>query len=339
MKESLSVHAQRKNEHLDLALAGQFSKNNIDTRFYYEPMLGTLSPSAQNLECTFLDKKMKAPIWISSMTGGSGHGERINSSLGAVVQKLKLGMGLGSCRSVLENFSNTKMHQENGFILRPIVGKSVPLVANLGIAQLENKQLHHQIDEMVDYLECDGLMIHINPMQELNQKNGSRWSRSGIDILDDFLANTKKKILVKEVGHGFGPQSLKLLMERNLAAIELAGMGGTNFTKIEILRNSSSPTNNSYLDPFISIGHSNEHMLHFLKNIQKSLETTIIFSGGIENYLDGHYLTSRYAGKSMFAFAQKALAYAQISEMALEEFLSAQIQGLLYAREFLVPYE
>ena len=112
---------------------------------------------------------MKFPIWISSMTGGTAEAEHINNNLARVCAEFGLGMGLGSCRIYMD-----KKGFEKQFELRKIVGYELPLWANLGIGQIEKALANNSIsaiDDMVDRLQADGLIVHINPLQEFFQRN------------------------------------------------------------------------------------------------------------------------------------------------------------------------
>lgn len=138
-----------------------------------------------------------------------------------------------------------------------------PLFANIGIAQVEelialNKT--NLIHEMVKTVEADGLIIHINPLQEWFQPEGDRFKVSPLNTLQRFLENCSYKVIVKEVGQGMGPRSLKALLELPIAAIELAAFGGTNFTLLEKMRGEEDLSR----EGFINVGHSAKEMVNIL---------------------------------------------------------------------------
>ena len=122
---------QRKKDHIELAFQSQLKNESIDQRFYYEPMLNP-HPGELLKPFNFLGKTMKAPIWVSSMTGGTEKAEKINKNLARACNEFGLGMGLGSCRIILDN--DTFFHQ---FDVRDIIGNDYPLYANLDICQIE----------------------------------------------------------------------------------------------------------------------------------------------------------------------------------------------------------
>ena len=184
MKSNIS---KRKTDHLRLAANAQLQKrdrNFSDYDLTYEPCLGIFPADNFNLKQTIGHKSIDHPLWISSMTGGSAESGKINKILAKIAHEWGLGMGLGSCRILMDNPKNIK-----DFQLRPIL-KDRPLWANLGICQVDefNRQNNwKKFQRILEDLDVDGLMIHINPTQEFLQKEGSTLKHSAIDILTSFL--------------------------------------------------------------------------------------------------------------------------------------------------------
>ena len=175
---------QRKRDHIDLALKSQITSENLDDRFYYEPMLSA-HPSQSLQPFSFLGKSMNAPIWISSMTGGTGPARHINQNLGRLCGELGLGMGLGSTRQLLD--SNEFFAD---FDLRELIGTEQPFFINLGIAQIEKLLASKSFDkaeQLVDRLQADGLFIHVNPMQEWLQPEGDHISRPPLETIQEVM--------------------------------------------------------------------------------------------------------------------------------------------------------
>jgi len=335
-KEQDKVASSRKKDHIDLAFQSQLKDGTLDQRFYYEPIL-TAHPSIADLPVVdFLGKKMKAPLWISSMTGGTKEALTINQNLAKACGEYGLGMGLGSCRALL--YSDERLED---FDLRPIIGSDSPFYANLGIAQLEElieKNSLHLANEMVAKLQADGLIIHVNPLQEWLQPEGDHFKRSPIDIIQDCLAFFDFPLIVKEVGQGMGPKSLAALMALPLAAIDFAASGGTNFAMLELLR-ASEEERKHYL-PLAHQGHSASEMVDFVNIHSSSSNLEIkckeyIISGGIKNFLDGYYLTNRLEQKAIYGQASAFLKHARGSYDMLKTYVEAQLEGLAVANAFL----
>jgi len=151
----------RKRDHIELTFQSQVAAKNLDQRFSYEPLLA--SHPRKELMSTpfpFLGKTMQVPIWVSSMTGGTALAKTINHQLAKVCGEFGMGMGLGSCRSLL--YSNKHL---TDFRVRHLIGDSLPLYANLGIAQIEQlleKNEAYRINDLIDKLQVDGLIIHVS---------------------------------------------------------------------------------------------------------------------------------------------------------------------------------
>ena len=327
--------ANRKKDHIVLAFESQVNAAVLDKRFFYEPLLAA-HPSDSVKEFDFLGKKMLAPLWVSSMTGGTQLAQKINENLARVCQKYGFGMGLGSCRSLLDSQTYLK-----DFAVRKFIGDSLPLYANLGIAQieylLENQQVH-KVSQLLDRLQADGLIIHINPFQEWLQPEGDLIRFSPLETIQKFLDKMPINVIVKEVGQGMGKYSLKALLELPLQAIDFAASGGTNFALLELLR-SDDLYKKSYQN-LTQVGHSAEEMIGFLNESlaelgDKVLCKQIIISGGIKDFLDGYYLTQKCPLPSIYGQASAFLQYATLSYEQLERYVGLQIKGFRLAEQFL----
>ena len=270
------------------------------------------------------------------MTGGTAKAKTINENLAKACREFKLGMALGSCRQLL--FSDDYLKD---FQIRKWMDNQ-PLYANLGIAQIEtlvNEKKLSMITELIQKLETDGLIIHVNPMQEWLQPEGDRYYQSPIETIEKVLQSIDIKIIVKEVGQGFGPQSLMALLKLPLVAIDFGASGGTNFALLEILRSSSDMyvENNK---PLVHLGHTASEMVDFANQLAQELKESIlcnqlIISGGINDFLDGFYLTEKSEIPAIYGQASGFLKYAMESYEILQEYVTAQINGLSVAKSFL----
>jgi isopentenyl-diphosphate delta-isomerase len=210
------------------------------------------------------------------------------------------------------------------------------LFANLGIAQLEKSLSENSCNKIFDMLELlavDGLVVHINPLQEFLQKEGDIIKRPPIETIQNFLELTKTKVIVKEVGQGMGPKSLQALLKLPIAGIELAGFGGTNFSQIELMRK-SDPHRGQGLSPLSSVGHSALEMIEILNGFAVSSPMDIIISGGINNFLDGYYLLKKSLNNAVIGQAKNFLVHAENYEQ-LKAFIQNEILGLKMANAFL----
>lgn len=324
---------QRKKDHINLALKSQIFES--DQRFNYEPALAGHPKPDEKYPIQLASQTLDFPMWISSMTGGAAIAKDININLAKVAAKFKLGMGLGSCRVILND--DTYL---NDFALRAYI-QDQPLYANLGIAQVEELINDNQIDkikELINNIDANGLIIHINPLQEWLQPSGDRYYKSPLDCIKRIIDAIDKPIIVKEVGQGFGPASIQALLELPLAAFDFGALGGTNFSKVELLRQENPRLD--ALSKTVNLGHTAAEMTNMIQSIHEkhasNLKTnTIIVSGGISSYLDGYYHTQKLPLNAMFGQASAFLKYAQKGYEPLEQFVQGQIEGLQLAHQFL----
>lgn len=328
---------ERKQDHIDLAFKSQLKGAGVDGRFFYEPLLAA-HPVQAYPETTFLGKAFKYPIWISSMTGGNKMAGRINENLARACKDFGLGLGLGSCRQLLNDHTYLK-----DFAVKKYIGVQ-PLYANLGIAQVELMLKNNKADDiekLIDLLDADGLIVHINPLQEWAQPEGDILSAPPIQTIENLLEKVNIPIIVKEVGQGMGKKSLAALMQLPLAAIDYGAFGGTNFSKLELLRN---PVKREIHEAMAFVGHTAEEMTGFTNELLTELGDRIlcrevIISGGIQTYLDGYYLMKKLKTNSIYGQASGFLKYAMGDYNLLYEFVKAQTEGLAIANAFLTIKE
>jgi isopentenyl-diphosphate delta-isomerase len=294
----------RKKDHIDLAFKSQTGIPDIDDRFHYEPMLSA-HPTGGLKPFTFLGKEHKIPLWVSSMTGGTKRAGTINQNLARACNEFGMGMGLGSCRIILNDNSYIE-----DFNMRPIIGKDLPLWANLGIAQIEELIEADKVSlatKLVEKLDADGLIIHVNPMQEFFQPEGDVLKYSPIEAIKKFIDKFKYPVIVKEVGQGIGPESLKELLQ-----LPFAAFGGTNFARVELLRDENADA--MLFEPMSYIGEDALSMVESVNSLMQTLTPEckeLIISGGIKNFLDGYFLIQKSELPAIYGMASTFLKYAQ----------------------------
>jgi isopentenyl-diphosphate delta-isomerase len=332
-------HAQhleeRKSAHIDLAFASQTDAVQSDSRFFYEPGLSG-HPKNSLTPFEFLGKEFHAPIWISSMTGGTEMARHINRNLARACAEFGLGMGLGSCRPLLEG--NERF---DDFNLRPILGNDRPFYANLGVAQLEELFAAGQgkrITELVESIQADGLIIHINPLQEWFQPEGDRYFRSPVDLTEEVLRMVQFPVIVKEVGQGMGPETIRAFLKLPIAALDFGAFGGTNFSKLEMLRDKHGRA--TQFEPLIHVGHTAGDMMNFVNRTAEEEGNrlrcrAVIVSGGISSFLDGYYHTEKLHLPAIYGQASAFLKHATGEYENLASFIRAQIDGLQVAKALL----
>ena len=334
--QPLDHMAQRKKDHIDLAFESRIHQSKIDPRFYYEPLLAPHPQKWDGPTTSIAGKELKIPIWISSMTGGTQWAKIINTNLAKACKNFGMGMGLGSCRPIL--FDDEYLAD---FAIRQYIGDNQPLFANLGIAQIEELLDQNKLsllNDLVNKLEADGLIIHVNPFQEWLQPEGDRFKYPPLDTIKSVLDAINFPIIVKEVGQGMGIQSLRSLLELPLAAVDFAANGGTNFAKLELLR--SDAVKQRIYAQLANIGHSAEDMVLLTNQIEREREENIqcrqiIISGGINSFLDGYFLIKKSTLPAIYGQASAFLQHARGDYEELHQFVQSQVEGLALAQAFL----
>ncbi len=335
LPQTLDTHqtSQRKKDHITLAFESQ--TDIIDSRFFYEPFLAAHPTETSIPKKQLAGKTLQLPLWVSSMTGGTEKAALINKNLAMACAEFGMGMGLGSCRIILKDKSYF-----SDFDVRQYLGNA-PLFANIGIAQIEelieNNEIN-QIEELVKNLQADGLIIHVNPLQEWLQPEGDKIKYSPIDTIKRLLDKATYKIIVKEVGQGFGPKSFIELLQLPIEAIDFGAHGGTNFATLELLRQPEEIK--EQLLPITCLGHTALEMVDFANYginylAEKVTCKNLIISGGVKNYLDGYYLMEKSNCNAIYAQASAFLKHATGSYEALQTYCQLQKKGLETCYQYL----
>ncbi len=174
------------------------------------------------LATTLLGVELQAPIFVSAMTGGTAEAERINADLARAAAEHGVALTLGSGRPLLDDPDLLRTYRSAA---RPPL-----LLANLGAAQLDPGRAAR----LVELLGADGLSIHLNPVQEAVQPEGTpAFAGVAERIAAIVAALAPLPVVVKEVGFGMDAADVVLLQDAGVAAVDVAGAGGTNWATIE----------------------------------------------------------------------------------------------------------
>lgn len=326
----------RKKDHIEMAFRSAVSSAEIDQRFYYEPMLVGHPTELTIPKTPFLGHELDLPIWVSSMTGGTEWAKTINTNLAKACGEYGMGMGLGSCRALL--MEDDRLDE---FAVKKYM-PAQPLYANLGVAQVEELWKAGQLSrvtELLDKLDADGLIVHVNPLQEWLQPEGDRYFSSPLDLVKRLLdACPDVSIVVKEVGQGFGPKSIRALYQLPIQAVDFAASGGTNFALLELLRSEEDKLNAH--QGLTRVGHDATEMVQLVNKLFTDHLGTVqcpatIISGGISDYLDGYYAISKLKGVAIYGQASAFLKHARNSYEELQQHVEQQQAGLQVAYGFL----
>lgn len=227
---------------------------------------------------TFLGKKLSFPLLISCMTGGD-HTlvRRINRNLAEAAEQCGVAMGVGSQRVM---FKHPKARES--FALRKHAPSAL-LLANLGAVQLNHGFGLTECRAAVDVLDADALVLHLNPLQEAVQPEGDTQFAGLAAKIGAIVRDLPKPVILKEVGAGISVEDVKLMLPHGVRIFDVAGSGGTSWSRIEHHRQTGATRNNLGL-LFQDWGIPTPQALWELRDIRPRI--TLIASGGIRNGLD-----------------------------------------------------
>jgi isopentenyl-diphosphate delta-isomerase len=224
----------RKSEHIDIVLGSDVAAKGVTTgfeRFAFEHCaLPELSLDDIDISTEILGKKLRAPFLISSMTGGAAPARDINLKLAGAAQALGIAMGLGSQRAGLERRDLADTYRVRS------VAPDILLFANIGAVQLNYGYGVDEARRAVEMIEADALFLHLNALQEAVQPEGDRDWRGLLIKIEQVVAGVSVPVVVKEVGNGISASVAKALADAGVAAIDVAGAGGTSWSEVEAYR-------------------------------------------------------------------------------------------------------
>lgn len=225
---------QRKSEHLRINLEEDVSFPRLTTGlegYHFVPnALPGIALAEVTTATTFLGKGLRLPLLISSMTGGTAEAHRINLNLAEGAQAAGIAMGLGSVRAALE-----APHLVDTFRVRR-VAPDILLLANLGAVQLNTGTSVDDCRRAVDMVEADGLILHLNALQEALQVEGDTDWRGLLSKIEAVCRALDVPVIAKEVGWGISAPVARRLVEAGVSVIDVAGAGGTSWSQVEMYR-------------------------------------------------------------------------------------------------------
>jgi isopentenyl-diphosphate Delta-isomerase len=320
------VTQTRKADHLRICLDQdvqcQSVTHGLDRYRFTHRCLPELDRSEIQLQTSFLGKSLNAPILISSMTGGTELAKTINYRLAEVAQQYRLAMGVGSQRIAIEN-----PELVNTFAVRSIAPDAL-LLANLGAVQLNYRYGVDECQRVVDVLEADALILHLNPLQECVQTKGDTNFRGLLKQIEILCQKMPVPVIAKEVGNGISAEMAEPLMAAGIAAIDVAGAGGTSWAKVESER-AADPIQRRLGKTFADWGIPTAECITTVRNIAP--EIPLIASGGLRNGLE--IGTAIALGADLAGLAWPFLQAANESEDVLHtliEVLLAELTTVLF---------
>lgn len=231
------AHDHRKADHIRINLEEnvQFPvlTNGFERYRLVHQALPNLDLRRIDTHVELLGKTLQVPLLISSMTGGTEAARALNRNLAIGAQARGIAMGLGSQRTGIEQAETAET-----FKVRD-VAPDILLFANLGAVQLNYRYGVEQCRRAVEMIEADALILHLNPLQEAVQADGD-WDWSDLlGKIERVVRNVGVPVVAKEVGWGISETAARQLKGAGVAAIDVAGAGGTSWTEVEYYRATS----------------------------------------------------------------------------------------------------
>jgi isopentenyl-diphosphate delta-isomerase len=279
MPKVAPIHA-RKEDHIRINLEKDVRSaltTGLERYQFIHQALPEINLDQVDTSLTLFGKRLSAPVLISSMTGGTREAGTINLRLAEAAQHMGVAMGVGSQRAALEHPEQVPTFQVRR------VAPDILLFANLGAIQLNHGYGLDECRRAVEMIEADALFLHLNPLQEAVQEGGDTNFAGLARKIESIASKIGVPVMVKEVGWGISSRTARLLASAGVAAIDVAGAGGTSWSQVEMHR---APT--EYLRQlaaaFVGWGIPTADSI---LNVRQAVPGMAVFaSGGLKDGLD-----------------------------------------------------
>lgn len=314
----------RKDDHIRIALEEDVSfagtTNGLEAYRFEHCALPELSLDEIDPSTEFLGHRLSYPLLIASMTGGTTQSATFNRILAEAAGAVGIGMGLGSTRVMLENPQVADTFQVRRY------APDILLLANLGAVQLNHGYDAEACRQLVDLTKADGLYLHLNPLQEALQPEGDTEFSGLLRRIEAVCKALPVPVIVKEVGWGLSTSIARRLIEAGVAALEVAGAGGTSWSQVEFHRLGAS-ADREVAESFRNWGIPTAESLVQLRAMAPDLP--LIASGGLRTGIEVAKCLA--LGADVAALAAVLLRAAAASPEALQERISIICRQLTIA--------
>jgi isopentenyl-diphosphate delta-isomerase len=298
--------SKRKTEHIQIVLHEMVNSsvsNGFEKYQFEHQALPEIDLADVEIKTSFFNHELQSPLFISSMTGGSKEAGKINRVLASVAQAAGLALGVGSQRAGLEN--PDKMAS---FVVRD-VAPDILLFANLGAVQLNYSYSVEHCQRVVEAIQADALILHLNPLQEALQPEGNTNFKGLLKKIEIICRKLSVPVIVKEVGWGISSKVAQELASAGVAAIDVAGAGGTSWSEVEKFR-IKDEIRKKVAEGFRGWGIPTAESILQVKEGAPLIN--IIASGGLTNGIE--VAKSIVLGASLAGMAARIIKSASISE-------------------------
>ncbi|MBN2043974.1 MAG: type 2 isopentenyl-diphosphate Delta-isomerase [Anaerolineales bacterium] len=315
--------SSRKADHIRINLEEQVTSSLTtrleEYRFIHEA-LPDLDLAGIDLTASIFNSEVQSPLYISSMTGGTEEAARINRNLSLAAQQAGIAMGVGSQRAALEDPSLAPSFQIRQY------APDILLFANLGAVQLNYGIGVDGCRKVIDMIEADALILHLNALQEALQPEGDSNFKGLLNKIEQVAASIDRPVIIKEVGWGISVSTAKRLYDVGVTAFDIAGSGGTSWSQVEMYR-AKTDSQARIASQFINWGIPTAEAISQLSAALP--DATILASGGLKNGVD--IAKSIALGADLGGMASPFLKAAVISQEAVYDFITETNQVIKIA--------
>ncbi len=311
-RESIRQFESRKVDHIRLALAEKnqaSGMSGLERIQLLHEALPELDFEQIQIQTKSLGQKLPTPFLVSSMTAGHKNSKKLNQLLADACARHGWRMGVGSQRRELTDPSATNEWKS----LRS-QNPQVHLLGNLGLAQVIQTKTA-DVQRLVDGLEAQAMIVHLNPLQECMQPEGTPRFRGGLKAIEKLCRALTVPVIVKETGCGFSVSTLRRLNQTGVKAVDISGLGGTHWGRIEGGRSQSDHLRQAAAETFANWGISTVDSMHAALQAKGKFE--VWASGGVRSGLDAAKLLAM--GAKTVGVAMPILQAALQGEAALEQ--------------------
>ncbi len=323
LQTGIGATEARKARHIDVCLdddvASALDAGWTGVRLRHDA-LPDLALADVDARAHFLDFRLRAPILISSMTGGTERAGELNRRLAEAAEDGGIALALGSGRALIENPALRAT-----FDVRALA-PSIPLFANIGAVSLNYGITIDDVRRLIADLRCDGLFVHLNPLQEALQQTGDTNFRGLLPKIEALCAALDVPVIAKSVGSGIAPATAAKLLNAGVAAIDAAAAGGTSWARVEGKR-SDDDRREALAETFADWGTPTADAVRALR--ERFPSTPLVASGGVRSGVD--IAKALALGADLCGLALPFLEAASISRAAVDELIGTLIDGLRIA--------
>jgi isopentenyl-diphosphate delta-isomerase len=222
----------RKADHIELCATGDVGFHQKTTLFEHVDLVHDSLPELAldeiDLSVTILGKKLRAPLVISAMTGGTERARDINKQLASIAEERGYGFGLGSQRAMLRG------DRDETYVVRDVAPTTL-ILGNIGAVQARELSTD-AVNDLIGRVGADALCIHLNPAQEIVQAGGDRYFAGALGAIERLAEELPVPVVAKETGCGIGPRTAKRIARAGVKHVDVSGAGGTSWVAVETER-------------------------------------------------------------------------------------------------------